>query len=390
MEHLRTWYIKNEELVFRARVANLLHQDQERLFSQNGVAAKLLTSKELEGDPKLKAITESMKSRNSGKGAAAGKGQQAQVGQAGAATTTGWYKVPFTHAVEAVRRRDVACYKGYALLQHSDVITILVGMFRSRLVKGLGEAALARLRLLESESRDVVDMLDAIVSVDALNSTPKEESTMGVVRPHEIDDLARKHFPPCMSQLHDQLKRDQHLKFHGRWQYGTFLKRIGLSMEDAVTFFGENEKGGLEAFKRSSYAYSIRHYYGKEGKHTNYSAMGCTAIIMGAPPSSGSCHGCPFRHSDEATILRTVSNTTSANTADIEDLGKSVRGGHYTKACHQYFRMVHPTYRGDQLFATPYQYFEASVGLVKPLPGVISDKKRSRLDAPEMTKREDA
>lgn len=43
-----------------------------------------------------------------------------------------------------------------------------------------------------------------------------------------IDDMAKKHFPACMRNLHDCLRRDKHLKHFGRLQYGLFLK-VSLS-----------------------------------------------------------------------------------------------------------------------------------------------------------------
>ena len=39
-----------------------------------------------------------------------------------------------------------------------------------------------------------------------------------------IDDMARRHWPLCMRHLHDNLKKDRHLKHYGRLQYGLFLK----------------------------------------------------------------------------------------------------------------------------------------------------------------------
>jgi len=39
-----------------------------------------------------------------------------------------------------------------------------------------------------------------------------------------IDDIAKKHFPPCMRHLYERLKADRHLKHFGRLQLGLFLK----------------------------------------------------------------------------------------------------------------------------------------------------------------------
>ena len=39
-----------------------------------------------------------------------------------------------------------------------------------------------------------------------------------------IDEMAYKHYPACMRNLHMALRRDKHLKHYGRLQYGLFLK----------------------------------------------------------------------------------------------------------------------------------------------------------------------
>jgi len=44
------------------------------------------------------------------------------------------------------------------------------------------------------------------------------------IKAEMVDDLARKHFPMCMRSLHENLRRDHHLKHFGRLQYGLFLK----------------------------------------------------------------------------------------------------------------------------------------------------------------------
>lgn len=44
------------------------------------------------------------------------------------------------------------------------------------------------------------------------------------IKAEMVDELARKHFPMCMRNLHGALRRDRHLKHFGRLQYGLFLK----------------------------------------------------------------------------------------------------------------------------------------------------------------------
>lgn len=49
-----------------------------------------------------------------------------------------------------------------------------------------------------------------------------------------VDDLARKHFPLCMRNVHNNLRRDQHLKHQGRQQYQLFLKVLAFVQSHAL------------------------------------------------------------------------------------------------------------------------------------------------------------
>ena len=111
-----------------------------------------------------------------------------------------------------------------------------------------------------------------------------------------VDDLAKKHWPLCMRLLHDNLRRDRHLKHYGRLQYGLFLKVrfvyaytgvvicgqeilicelqvVGLSIDEAIIFWRKAFGGKITDDKfNKEYKYNIRHSYGLEGKRTNYPA----------------------------------------------------------------------------------------------------------------------
>jgi DNA primase large subunit len=47
-----------------------------------------------------------------------------------------------------------------------------------------------------------------------------------------VDEIAKKHFPLCMRHLHENLRREKHLKHLGRLQYGLFLKVSSKSFND--------------------------------------------------------------------------------------------------------------------------------------------------------------
>lgn len=78
------------------------------------------------------------------------------------------------------------------------------------------------------------------------------------------------HMPLCMEHLHNELRRDKHLKHYGRMQYGLFLKGIGLPLDQALIFWHMAfEKVTPDQFNKQ-YAYNLRHSYGVEGKRTDY------------------------------------------------------------------------------------------------------------------------
>ena len=81
--------------------------------------------------------------------------------------------------------------------------------------------------------------------------------------------------------MHSKLKDRHKLKHDGRNQYGLFLKGIGVSLEDALNFWKSEfcQVMSLKVFEQS-YAYNIRHNYGKEGNKVNYSPYGCVKLIL--------------------------------------------------------------------------------------------------------------
>lgn len=71
------------------------------------------------------------------------------------------------------------------------------------------------------------------------------------LRAEMVDEFAQKHFPMCMRNLHENLKRNHHLKHFGRLQYGLFLKVASLSLQGqgascdvSQTGFGSAYRGG--------------------------------------------------------------------------------------------------------------------------------------------------
>lgn len=118
-----------------------------------------------------------------------------------------------------------------------------------------------------------------------------------------LDRYSRTHFPLCMRHIHEMLRANHHLKHFCRMQYGLFIKGIGVTFEDAMTFWREEFTKKMDGNQfEKQHAYNIKHQYGKVGRMLNYSPYSCMKIIS-TSVGPGEHHGCPFRHWD-ATLLK--------------------------------------------------------------------------------------
>jgi len=186
------------------------------------------------------------------------------------------------------------------------------------------------------------------------------KSKPGSITCDMLDSLSKSAYPLCMQHLHQNLRQNHHLKYHGRMQYGLFLKGIGLSLESALQFWQMEFTRLMDSDKfQKQYAYNIRHSYGKEGKRADYTPYSCMKIIMGNPPGTGDHHGCPYRHSD-TELLKQRLQSLHVSGAEAEEVLDLTKQGHYQLACGRFFEIKNKV---DWKFSPqhPNQYFDASL-----------------------------
>jgi DNA primase large subunit len=70
------------------------------------------------------------------------------------------------------------------------------------------------------------------VPSDWVSSTPG--GAEGEITADMIDDLAKQHFPLCMKNMHQSLRKEHHLKHFERLNYGLFLKVSGGSFNTST------------------------------------------------------------------------------------------------------------------------------------------------------------
>eukprot|EP00756_Hemistasia_phaeocysticola_P025699 Hpha_TRINITY_DN16017_c0_g4::TRINITY_DN16017_c0_g4_i2::g.118109::m.118109/K02685/PRI2; DNA primase large subunit len=368
-ERQQKWFTEAEEFLFRGRVEALLPEDRMALLSMVNTSAELYTPSEEGGEnAAFRFLLDPLKRDKE------------------RTRETACFRVRFTAVPRLVRDRSVVVRGGYALLSPQQVLEVMFGKYRSLLEKGLQRALEARPAAEADEGDRIMWFLSSVVQ-NMMEGVEQREVTPGaVVAVEDIALHAERHMPLCMRQLDRHARKFHHLKWDGRFQYGIFLKRIGLSLEDSIRFFGETltlRGGGTpEKFNKGPYGYNVRHWYGKEGKKTSYNALNCTTIIRNPGPKGQQCHGCPFHHSTDRELKQLLmlpqahpigGDTTSPFSRSIQlsdreadAIVKKAGDGHPTAACHMYFRKAHAPYpENSSLFASPYEYWNSSVTWVR-------------------------
>lgn len=396
-ERWRDWLVRTERILLTARIKMEMAKSPfsflVELMKRNGLPCAPLTEKQL-ADPMLQEYLEYRRVR-------------ADATRESERRADNYYAVPLSLATRLVKKRSVLCRGGQAILFRDQVQEVFLTVFCAHLNRGLHSAYLARAKQqsLEEETAQstVMSMLDAFLEQFIADPTDAlQEGVAGAVKAGDVQRLAQTHFPPCMRMIDTHLRREGHLKHHGRFTYGLFLKAIGLSLEDSMELFATLMKvkgggGSVEAFAKTSYGYNVRHNYGMEGKKTSYSSASC-ATILALPPmvDQHDCHGCPFRFRDEGALrtmlAKDVHNPKGRDypnvrptAGDIEDIVSDCRGQHYTRACYKYFMSTHPEARRDTLFRSPYEYYSVSLESEAPSTDGAVDSTRSSTGAVKRT-----
>ncbi|XP_071481246.1 DNA primase large subunit-like [Diadema antillarum] len=340
-EDLRRWFIQQELDLFRYRFLREYSEAITQFLAENKLHYSPIPQQEKD------ALADKLVKSSHGISAAM-------------LAHTDFFKVPFTEALDLVRGRKVFVQKGYAFVPHGDLVSIVLTAFRSHLSHALAITARG-VPHLEEDGR-LLPMLNNL-SKQYLGQDYGSNKRSGncKINLEDINNLAKQSFPLCMRQLHMSLREHHHLRHGGRMQYGLFLKGIGMTLEQAMTFWRSEFTRIMDMDKfEKQYSYNIRHNYGKEGKRANYTPYSCMKVIMSNAPGQGDYHGCPFRHTD-APLLKQRLSSYGLTQNGVDQVMDLVKGNHYQLACTRYFELSHNVPEAEFLLNHPNQYFEESV-----------------------------
>lgn len=213
--------------------------------------------------------------------------------------SSNFFKVPFVEVCALIKNRRVFVKMGYAYIPTSELIVCVQAKFRANLSEALNIAS-HRLPSLDDDRINtfLLNLNNSYTGKDYSSSNSEKKE----MDPADLDLNSKKHYPMCMRHIHETLRSTHHLKHKCRLQYGLFLKGIGLSFEDAMDFWRDEFTKLMDHNKfEKSYAYNVKHSYGKVGGMVNYSPYSCIKIIMESV-GVGDHHGCPFKHWDSHLV----------------------------------------------------------------------------------------
>lgn len=251
--------------------------------------------------------------------------------------TVVFFKVPFEHATQLLKTRRCHLQGGVAYVALHDMHLVASTVFRSSLAAGI--ARMAR----DHPEKEGDDRLDPILAGLLAMYTKHAPNNCSVTK--HSGPLPTESFPPCMLLHHKTLLTTHRLTNTSRQQYMLFLKGIGVSMQDALTYWQAHDC-------TDRVKYNIRHAYGHEGKRLNYSPYKCTSII------GGCSSGCPFKTFDTASLRTYLQGTGVPNTV-IADVGVLCASNRFQHACTRVFEAAHHVDKARHI-VHPNGYFTAS------------------------------
>ena len=279
--------------------------------------------------------------------------------------TIEFYKVPFYLVLNLVSHRQVFISKGFAFVQKKDIISMLLTCYRIKLSKRLA-MLYRKLPYIREDER--VNYLFEHLSKNILHTNyklnvPQTKNGDRIISCENIDQLVR-HMPLCMREMHAALKRDHHLKYHGRFQLQLFMKGIGLSLTDCLRYFQkEFSKGSVSVDQfNKRYAYSIRHLYGQEGKRKQYEPYDCFQLITSVQPLNPSeHHGCPFKiYSSDYLRSLLLKKNSPEKILLVDEIMSLVEQKNYGHACKKHFEILHNNKELSSIIAHPNMWFDES------------------------------
>lgn len=248
-------------------------------------------------------------------------------------------KLHFKHCLPFIAKRQVELHNGIASVPCGKWKQFMNILFSTNLSQRLINTNLSSLGMDPRLSNLLVKLSKEITTMTSRNYSSN------VLFSRNVDNESS-FFPPCMLNLHQQLRKKHRLSHTQRFHYSLFLKDIGMPIEEAIDFWRfeyQQAPHGSHSCCHSwekdekKYLYGIRHMYGLEGCRKNYASVNCQRIQ--SVDNACSEGGCPFKVFETSRMNEILNlHSNEALTSQINELRLRHQ---YTSACILYLQTKH-------------------------------------------------
>ncbi|XP_048477888.1 probable DNA primase large subunit [Plutella xylostella] len=267
----------------------------------------------------------------------------------------------FHHCLPLVASRQVELQHGVATVPCGRWKTLLIIQFQKRLLQRILNKDIPHLR---NDPR----ILEILQKIKNENFNFTSSASQNTLTSKDVDKTSIM-FPPCMLNLHLNLRKRHRLSHDQRFYFSLFLKDIGMPVEEAIEFwrqeYRKDPSGGscCHHWERDEkkFIYGIRHMYGLEGARKEYSSVSCHRIQTNS--NAGCEGGCPFKSFDPpimAKLLDTKALDTPGFLTEIHDFKR--KGDHISSCLHylknRFTKSVKICDNNVSLNFTPVKYYE--------------------------------
>ncbi|KAK2586875.1 hypothetical protein KPH14_009812 [Odynerus spinipes] len=272
------------------------------------------------------------------------------------------YQVRFELIPELIKHREVDLNAGYAIVYCSQWKQLLIALFNTYINQDLKCKKSHALYVVNNDIRFI--SLKQKIQLYMLQDRP----TFGKINNRNIDVEVKK-FPLCMQHLHRILRKRHRLSHYARLYYSLFLKESGMKINDAIEYWKEEYSKPHACTSicthrwqtnEKKFIYSIRHLYGLEGSHRNYTSPSCSIMCTQIPGSTYE-GGCPFKNFD--TNILTDFLSTSLTKDEIHKFLEVIPLQRPEIICTSYFKLVHKNNNDNVVVTSPLQYYAMTTDL---------------------------
>ena len=244
-----------------------------------------------------------------------------------------FFKIP-----SVVSAKKVLLYQGWAVVRLADIRLAVKREFEKNLKEIIEKSKIIveKDASLEATVKPIKDKIDEIARSARLSG---DLSRLGIEAGEDIFTKPET-FPPCIRDLISVLQSKGHLSHVENWQLGTYLKTVGMSIEEQYAFWYRNSVDNVGmSFDEfvNRVGYQIRHIYGKAGGGIDYSPPSCKTCIDG--------YFCYWAHkkledlSEDIRVGLADRNSEVVETA-IEDISRLIINQRFQTACARYFNLL--------------------------------------------------